>query len=154
MTDTLVEISRLIRETDATVMRVAGKSRTPAEDIRVAIATCARDLLIRAQVVNMLPANSERSEIEEASAFIAFIGEVCRPMDECLRSVIRTASDNCGGFSPGDQNALASSRMVTDAVHDQWIADFTMKSWHACYTPEQYTKRYARAIELAERTQR
>src|SRR3990167_364458 len=152
--DTLPIVSAEVREAEERAMDNAGKSTTPAEDIRVAIAICARDLLLRAQIVNMLPANSERSEIEEASAFIAFLGEVCRPMDECLRSVIRTASDNCGGFSPGDQDALASSRMVKDTVHDHWIADFPMKSWHACYTQEVYTKRYARSIEIAERTQR
>ena len=152
--DTLPIVSAEVREAEERAMDNAGKSTTPAEDIRVAIAICARDLLLRAQIVNMLPANSERSEIEEASAFIAFIGEVCRPMDECLRSVIRTASDNCGGFSPSDQDALASSRMVTEAVHDHWLPSFQMKAWHACYTPEQYTKRYARSIEIAERTQR
>ena len=114
--DTLPIVSAEVREAEERAMHNARKSRTPAEDIRVAIAACARDLLLRAQIVNMLPANSERSEIEEASVFIAFIGEVCRPMDECLRSVIRTASDNCGGFFKAISTSEAVLAMPTSCA--------------------------------------
>ena len=151
MTDTLTATAAMIRQSLAHSHANAAKSRTPAEDIRVALATCARDLLRCVEVVNMLPANSSRSEIEEASAFIAFIQEVCRPLDVMLRDVIRTASDNCGGFSPSEQDELATSRIATDAVKDNWLASFQMKAWSANLEPKEYARRYARQIELAGR---
>lgn len=142
----LLSVAALQREVEDRVNANAAKSKTPAEDIRKAIAICARDLLRLCRVADMQFASSIREMREESSAFAAFLPELCRPLDELLRNVIRTGADNVGGFSPIEQKELEESRIVTDTVHGNWLCYFQLAAMGAELEPEEYTRRYVRAM--------
>jgi hypothetical protein len=83
---------------------------------------------------------------EEASAFLAYLAEIARPLDLMLREILRKAADNVGAFSPVEQDECARARIVTDALHDQWLASFQLAAIGAECDPAFYTRRYARAF--------
>jgi hypothetical protein len=83
---------------------------------------------------------------EEASAFLAYLAEVARPLDLMLREILRKGADNVGAFSPIEQDECAHARIVSDALHDQWLASFHLAAIGAECEPAFYTRRYARAL--------
>jgi hypothetical protein len=119
---------------------------TPGRDIAEAIRTAARSLDALAGLSDMQSAIGERAMKEEASAFVAYLAEIARPLDLMLREILRKAADNVGAFSPIEQDECVRSRIVTDTLHDQWLASFQLAAIGAECEPAFYTRRYARAL--------
>lgn len=150
---TLLSVAELQRQVEQRVLGNAAKSRTPAEDIALALTAAARDLLLLAKLSDMQFARTEREMHEEASNFAAFLMEIARPLDLMLRNVMQTASDNVGvgGFSKYEADDLEKARIVTEALHNDWVGYFKLAAIGAQCDPEFYTKQFARLIELAGR---
>ncbi len=125
---------------------------SPGRDIAEEIRKAARYLDAIAGLADMQVAGSERSMKEEASAFVAYLAEIARPLDLMLRQILRQAADNVGVFSPLEQNECARSAIVSDALHDQWLASFQLAAIGAECEPPFYTSRYARALAKAGAT--
>jgi hypothetical protein len=119
---------------------------TPAREIAEEIRKAARELDALAGLSDMQSAVGERAMKEEASAFLACLAEVARPLDLMLREILRKAADNVGAFSPIEQDECARARIVTDVLHDQWLASFQLAAIGAECEPAFYTRRYARAL--------
>jgi hypothetical protein len=119
---------------------------TPAREIAEAIRNAAQSLDALAGLADMQSAVGERAMREEASAFLAYLAEIARPLDLMLREILRKAADNVGAFSPVEQDECARARIVTDALHDQWLASFQLAAIGAECDPAFYTRRYARAF--------
>jgi len=124
---------------------------TPAREIAEAIRKAAQSLDVLAGLSDMQSAVGERAMKEEASAFLAYLAEVARPLDRMLREILRKAADNVGAFSPIEQDECARTRIVTDALHDQWLASFQLAAIGAECEPAIYTRRYSRALAAADR---
>jgi hypothetical protein len=122
---------------------------TPGRDIAEAIRVAARSLDALAGLSDMQSAIGERAMKEEASAFVAYLFEIARPLDLMLREILRKAADNVGAFSPIEQDECARARIVTDTLHDQWLASFQLAAIGAECDPAFYTRRYARAVAAA-----
>ena len=123
---------------------------TPAREIAEAIRKAAQSLDVIAGLADMQSAAGERAMKEEASAFLAYLAEIARPLDLMLREILRKAADNVGAFSPIEQDECARSRIVTDALHDQWLASFQLAAIGAECEPAFYTRRYARALAATD----
>jgi hypothetical protein len=123
---------------------------TPARDIAEAVRKAARELDVIAGLADMQSAVGERAMKEEASAFLAYLAEIARPLDLMLREILRKAADNVGAFSPIEQDECACARIVTDALHDQWLASFQLAAIGAECEPAFYTRRYARALAATD----
>jgi len=124
---------------------------TPAREIAEAIRKAAQSLDVLAGLSDMQSTVGERAMKEEASAFLAYLAEVARPLDRMLREILRKAADNVGAFSPIEQDECARTRIVTDALHDQWLASFQLAAIAAECEPAFYTRRYSRALAAADR---
>jgi hypothetical protein len=68
---------------------------TPAREIAEEIRKAARELDALAGLSDMQSAVGERAMKEEASAFLAYLAEVARPLDLMLREILRKAADKC-----------------------------------------------------------
>jgi hypothetical protein len=123
---------------------------TPAREIAEEIRKAASTLDALAGLSDMQSAIGERAMREEASAFVAYLAEVARPLDLMLREILRKAADNVGAFSLIEQHECARARIVTDALHDQWMASFQLAAIGAECEPVFYTRRYARALAVTD----
>jgi hypothetical protein len=123
---------------------------TPAREIAEVIRKAAQSLDALAGLADMQSAVGERAMKEEASAFLAYLTEVARPLDLVLREILRKAADNVGAFSPIEQDECSRARIVTDALHDQWLASFQLAAIGAECDPAFYTRRYARALAATD----
>lgn len=150
-TDNLTAVAALQRHVEQTVLANAAKSKTPAEDIRRELYLAALNLCRLAKVADMQFARTDREMHEEASAFVAFVGEVTQPLDDMFRRILRTAGDNVGGFSPIDQSELEQSRIVTDTVHDNWLCHFQLAAIGSESDAEFYQRRYVKSLREVER---
>ena len=144
--DTQTIVSAECREADARAMHNAGKSRTPAEDIAEALREAALTLDALALLADMPPANSEAAKRETAAMFCGFLAEVCRPLDDMFRQILRTAADNLGSFSPLDQAELERSRIVTDTIHDNWLCFYKLVALGRMVEAPRYQQQYAREL--------
>lgn len=131
---------------------VAAPARTnlaPARAIADAVRQAARELDLNAGLADMQSAVGDRAMKKEASAFLAYLAEIARPLDLMLREILRKAADNVGAFSPIEQGECARARILTDALHDQWLASFQLAAIGAECEPAFYSRRYARALAVA-----
>jgi len=144
--DTQTIVSAECREADARAMHNAGKSRTPAEDIAEALREAALTLDALALLADMPPANSEAAKRETAAMFCGFLAEVCRPLDDMFRQILRTAADNLGSFSPLDQAELERSRIVTNTIHDNWLCFYKLVALGRMVEAPRYQQQYAREL--------
>ena len=126
---------------------VRPKNRPVSEEIADELREAAAKLNILADLSDMQFARCEREQKEEASAFVAFLGEVCRPMDEAIRNIMVIASDNTGAI--GDTRDPSLRNIVTDAVTDNWSSYFELAAIGAAMEPKEYRARYA--VNLARK---
>lgn len=112
-----------------------------SQEIGDELREAARMLNILADLSDMQFARCEREQKEEASAFAAFLGEVCRPLDVMLRNIIVTASDNTGAI--GDTRDPSLKNIVTDCVMDNWAPYFELAAIGAVSESSYYQARYA-----------
>jgi len=92
---------------------VRPKNRPVSEEIGDELREAAAKLNILADLSDMQFARCEREQKEEASAFVAFLGEVCRPMDEAIRNIMVIASDNTGAIGEAIQPTARAEADMT-----------------------------------------
>lgn len=120
--------------------------RSPARDIREAIDEAIRTLTAIRDVADMQFARSDREMKEESSAFVAYVFELARPLDDMFRQIFRIGADNIGGLSPIEQKELDRSAMISDVVGDNWTPYFELAAIGAECEPDFYQKRYVRSL--------
>lgn len=129
------------------------EARRPGYDLEEVVSEAAKKLQALADSANMRTAHNTRMRAEEASAFLGYLSELSSVCDDMFRKAIRLAGDNVGVFSPAEQDELAKSRIVSDALHNDWTAYFKEWAESAGRRPASYASEYHEAIrEMEERT--
>ena len=148
---TLIQLSRAEREARRLRLRFLLVNKSPEKDIALAILSAVQRLIYIARQADMEFAADTYGQMNEASKFVAFARELCRPLDDMLPKVLRIAGDNCGEFSPPEQDELARARFVAEAIGPDWIDKFELKAGSRVQHWTTHRHRYARALELAGR---